>query len=249
MGDLKKCWYCGSPEVQNGDFESGHYQAFDCMTVLKDGKLQGNRTPACYEAQIAHLEQRLMNLEKGPGPEDYEELHSLYHECIKDNVQADDLIKDLVEALDAAETILRVCPGIISNAGGNKPMMSTGEAFLMVRRALESRGRGVMGEHTPGLTENVTNLKAQATPVPWDLFNKNGFISIYKNNKEVIKWTGFDSSDYPKNALANAEFIVRACNSHESLLAALEAILNSMSAIPNKYRDQAKEALKRARGG
>jgi hypothetical protein len=56
------------------------------------------------------------------------------------------------------------------------------------------------------------------TPGPWTLFNKNGIISIYKNKKEVIKWTGFDSSDYPKDALANATLIAAAPDLFSALI-------------------------------
>lgn len=61
------------------------------------------------------------------------------------------------------------------------------------------------------------------TPGPWELFNKNGIISIYKKNKEVIKWTGFDSSDYPESATANAKFILLADHHFDALVEALEA--------------------------
>ena len=64
------------------------------------------------------------------------------------------------------------------------------------------------------------------TPVLWELFHKSGVISIYKGKKEVIKWTGFDASDYPKDALGNAKFIVQAANSHEALLEACEALVS-----------------------
>jgi len=53
-------------------------------------------------------------------------------------------------------------------------------------------------------------MEPKFTPGPWKLFNRNGIISIYKNNKEVIKWTGFDSSDYQEDVLANAHLIAAA---------------------------------------
>jgi hypothetical protein len=63
-------------------------------------------------------------------------------------------------------------------------------------------------------------------PGTWRLFNKGGVISVYAKNKEVIKWTGFDSSDYPKDALANARFIVLADHHFDALKTALKSIVD-----------------------
>jgi len=57
--------------------------------------------------------------------------------------KADALIKDMVEALDAAETILSCSQNTISNAGGGKPMMSTVTALAMVRGALKKARGGI----------------------------------------------------------------------------------------------------------
>ena len=65
-------------------------------------------------------------------------------------------------------------------------------------------------------------MEAQFTPGPWKLYNKNGIISIYANNKEVIKWTGFDSSDYPEDAIANARLISQAPTMYQKLADTVE---------------------------
>ncbi|MHB8084307.1 MAG: hypothetical protein ACYDHZ_00575 [Dehalococcoidia bacterium] len=45
-----------------------------------------------------------------------------------------------LDALIAAETVLRVCPCYITNAGGTRPMMTPSRALKMVRTALQDHG-------------------------------------------------------------------------------------------------------------
>lgn len=54
------------------------------------------------------------------------------------------------------------------------------------------------------------------TPLPWQLFDRGKTTAIMgrKFGKEVVHWTGFDSSHFPTQAKANAEFIITACNSY-----------------------------------
>jgi hypothetical protein len=65
------------------------------------------------------------------------------------------------------------------------------------------------------------------TPTPWELFDCNGIIAIRNprarsSKSEIIFWSGFDASHYPRQAAANAAFIVKAVNNHEALVKALE---------------------------
>ena len=69
-----------------------------------------------------------------------------------------------------------------------------------------------------------------------------------------------DDADYPGGDLnvqtrANARLIVRAVNSHDELLAALEALFKDASHLPYEYSfdkdimDRARAAMAKARGG
>lgn len=46
-------------------------------------------------------------------------------------------IIEMIEALDAAESILRYMPDISTNCGGTKPLMTTRKALQLVRHALK----------------------------------------------------------------------------------------------------------------
>lgn len=75
------------------------------------------------------------------------------------------------------------------------------------------------------------------TPTPWSLFRENSLLAIVNprarsSKREIVFWTGFDSSHYPKQAKANADLIVKAVNSHEALVAALQKIADT-----DKYPD------------
>ena len=74
---------------------------------------------------------------------------------------------------------------------------------------------------------------ADHSPVPWRYYRgrlRKAFPAMIieiqaPQGVTVIKWAGFDDSDLPKAVhAANARFIVRACNSHDDLLAALEQV-------------------------
>lgn len=73
------------------------------------------------------------------------------------------------------------------------------------------------------------------TPTPWRLFDENGVLAIKSSERqshnEVIFWTGFDGSHYPKANRANAALIVRAVNSHAELVKALEEIERGTVAV------------------
>jgi hypothetical protein len=59
--------------------------------------------------------------------------------------------------------------------------------------------------------------KQTHTPGPWRAFISNGVIAVvtggrhsHKGPREVIKWTGFDGSDFPEHAIANSFLIAAA---------------------------------------
>ena len=67
---------------------------------------------------------------------------------------------------------------------------------------------------------------AEHTPGPWAVFNKSGVVAIIRpDNKEVIHWCGFDSSDFPNAARANARLIAKAWLIPE-LVEALEDLIS-----------------------
>lgn len=75
---------------------------------------------------------------------------------------------------------------------------------------------------------------SEHTKTPWKLYKAKlrpdisdvVIIEVQdRNGKSIIKWGGFDGQ---KNRDANAAFIVRACNSHDDLLAALRLCLPVM---------------------
>ena len=59
-------------------------------------------------------------------------------------------------------------------------------------------------------------MKAQHTPTPWNLNGRH--IDAEKGNKLIVSLR----SEHDAENLANAAFIVRACNSHDALVEALE---------------------------
>ena len=49
--------------------------------------------------------------------------------------------KKIIEALDAAESILRYAPEFNTNCGGTKPAITTRRALELVRAALKEAGK------------------------------------------------------------------------------------------------------------
>jgi DNA-binding NarL/FixJ family response regulator len=75
-------------------------------------------------------------------------------------------------------------------------------------------------------------MMEKPTRTPWALFHSNGVIAIRNprsrsSHNEIVFWSGFDASHYPKQALANATLIVKAVNSHDDLLKALQDIADT----------------------
>ena len=87
-------------------------------------------------------------------------------------------------------------------------------------------------------------MTASHTPTPW-VVEKN---SVNAENGSVVSiaecgfsapgqsWSGTDYSTSEHQA-ANAEFIVRACNSHDDLMAALEDMMAWARAVSDEYID------------
>jgi hypothetical protein len=67
------------------------------------------------------------------------------------------------------------------------------------------------------------------TSLPWFLFQEGNTIQISDSENHdaaIVHWAGFDSSDKPQTENeANAQFIVRACNSHYQLVEACKLAL------------------------
>lgn len=89
------------------------------------------------------------------------------------------------------------------------------------------------------------------TPTPWKVFDKPGTLALMAASKpgpknEVVHWSGFDASHFPKQAQANAHFIAKAVNNHERLLAALQKIADT-DQYPD-HEDTAAELREIARG-
>ena len=75
----------------------------------------------------------------------------------------------------------------------------------------------------------ASEKQAQHSPIPWKVFADGKTIAIFRGDsvKEIIGWTGFDSSDFPEQNLANAQLIVQAVNSHEVAREMMEFIANT----------------------
>lgn len=90
-----------------------------------------------------------------------------------------------------------------------------------------------------------------ATPTPWRwaVREHDGIVSILSNDTDMLSVASMNDYDHMP-AEANAEFIVRAVNSHADMLAALEYIVawNPKTWSAEKARDMAKAAIAKARG-
>ena len=68
---------------------------------------------------------------------------------------------------------------------------------------------------------NHPNRSKRYTPGPWSLFNKNRTVAVTAGDgphNEVVHWSGFDSSHYPKQVVANARLIAAAPELYEAAL-------------------------------
>ncbi len=90
--------------------------------------------------------------------------------------------------------------------------------------------------------------KQKHTPVPWTLFSSNGVIEVQEEGSPVpvVNWHGFDDSSRPADEHeANAEFIVRAVNNHDDLVAVLTWLIGACKSKGIKL-DSARKILAKA---
>ena len=75
-------------------------------------------------------------------------------------------------------------------------------------------------KHTPGPWKHIRGrLRPRFSTTINEIQDSQG--------NPIVNWQGFDDSNRPKGVhAANARFIVRACNAHEDLLAALERLMS-----------------------
>lgn len=97
-------------------------------------------------------------------------------------------------------------------------------------------------------------------PTPWKIVSPGPYWkevpwNVHAVSGDIVANTHYGDSAEGGKAHANAEFIVRACNSHDDLLEALEAFTNTFeSAKPfelladlSKAYEKARAALKKAK--
>ena len=93
------------------------------------------------------------------------------------------------------------------------------------------------------------------TPTPWHLGVKEAHHCVYAANGDLI----CDASPFGKDdtTKTDAAFIVRACNSHDALVAALDELLEHIewrrrveheTTGPNDCTHRARTAIQKARG-
>jgi hypothetical protein len=93
------------------------------------------------------------------------------------------------------------------------------------------------------------------TPNPWKVAQDQSGISIHYADGDVeprIATIDMDNTEMPQ-ALADAEFIVLACNTHDKMLAALEDLIQAIEFTPLGVRqikslEHAKAVIAKAKG-
>lgn len=90
-------------------------------------------------------------------------------------------------------------------------------------------------------------MKQKHAPTPYKITKEmNAFcdeIIVISSGKDII----FQLYDSPENAV-HAEFIVRACNSNDALLKAVDAVISSGLYIQPNLREPLQDALTLAKG-
>lgn len=97
------------------------------------------------------------------------------------------------------------------------------------------------------------------TPGPWRAFISNGVIAVvtgrrrsHKGPKEVIKWTGFEGSDFPQHAIANS-FLIAASPRMLLVLTEVETVMSTVEPRSDKAEylaalDHVRRVIAEARG-
>ena len=101
-------------------------------------------------------------------------------------------------------------------------------------------------------------METKPTPAPWDVREGTREAEVYGNGRHVLTVEYSTAIAPAAEDRANAHFIVRAVNSHDALVAALERIVclrvpagdiqNARNAIVIKMGDIAAKALNLAKG-
>lgn len=82
------------------------------------------------------------------------------------------------------------------------------------------------------LCDEMETLAEKATKGPWKLFSLNGVIGVVAAAmKEVIKWTGFDGSDFPRQREANATFIARCREAVPALISHVRSLADEVERL------------------
>jgi len=77
---------------------------------------------------------------------------------------------------------------------------------------------------------------SEHTPTPWAVFGDDDTVAIVNPRgrapkNEIVFWSGFDASHYPKQVKANAALIVEAVNNHEALKAENERLRSELEQV------------------
>ena len=84
------------------------------------------------------------------------------------------------------------------------------------------------------------------TPTPWDL--RSSSITVKDNGEDIVAEANGGLSGTIGEAVANAAFIVQACNAHEALVDALETAEGFRHSSPETWYPAVAAALKLAKG-
>ena len=88
------------------------------------------------------------------------------------------------------------------------------------------------------------------TPGPWRLFNENGTVAVMAGKRpthnEVVHWTGFDASHFPRQTVANGRLIAAAPEMYAALKLAAKEF--SRGRIERSLQDAVNAAIAKAEG-
>lgn len=114
------------------------------------------------------------------------------------------------------------------------------------------------------MKKTITQTEVKHTPLPYELKEFMYYFSIHKGRNSVARIKKVDENSYQQE-LEDATFIVKACNSHYTLLEALKEMVSEyeiFADVPENYKElkgsdggenpritaiiKAKEAIKQA---
>jgi hypothetical protein len=90
--------------------------------------------------------------------------------------------------------------------------------------------------------------ESRHTPGPWRVNSGHGelWIESVKHGRVICAFEKHRTGQYTEQDGANAEFIVRACNAHDELLAACEALISQYDAPGGPALTEQVEAVRAA---